>query len=84
MAVMRIVQKISVGKVGRKDSLLKLRRRLEDNIKIERRNVGYAEISFGQLGGVPCEDDTEPSYRLKDSEFLDLLRDSQLLLPGIV
>jgi len=35
--VLRNVQKISVRKVGRKDSLFKLGRSWEDNIKVERR-----------------------------------------------
>jgi hypothetical protein len=72
---MRNAYKIWLGKPERTGEQGRSKRRLEDNIRMDLRKIGWVWTGFiwpriGTIGGC-CEHDNEPSGSIKGGEFID-------------
>jgi hypothetical protein len=79
----RGVYRVLVGRPEGKRPLGRPRRRWEDNIKMNLREIGIdGRTGFGWLGTGSrvcfCEHDNGPSGSIKKAGFFDKLRDNQL------
>jgi hypothetical protein len=78
----RGVYSVLVGRTEGKRPLGRPRRRWEDNIKMDLREIGIYGIRLAQdrvqWGGGFCEHGNEPSGSIKKAGFCDMLSDNQL------
>jgi hypothetical protein len=75
MREVRGAYNILVGRPEGRRSLGRPRRRWEDNIKMDLREIGFGDVDvdwihWAQVAG-SCEHDNEPSGSIKCGEFLD-------------
>jgi hypothetical protein len=78
MGEVRIAYSILVGKPEGKRPVGRPRRRWEDNIRTDLREIEWEGVHWMHLGPVsgPCEHGNEPSGSIKDEEFLEYLNES--------
>jgi len=77
------VHRVLVGKPKRKRPLGRPRRKWENNIKVDLREVGGLETGWSWLRIETCEYGDEPSGSINCGEFLDYLQNQLASQEGL-